>query len=79
MGCGQSNKAKNRPLGNQGARPDSKPLGAEEGRVFMMCRGLDAALVTACSGDPVPLLELGKEVLQQLGGSLRTYRETYAL
>jgi len=40
---------------------------------------LDTALVTACSGNPVPLLELGNELLQQMGGSLRTYRETHKL
>lgn len=38
---------------------------------------LDAALITACSGDPAPLLGVGQEVLEEIGGSLRTFRETY--
>lgn len=40
---------------------------------------LDGALATACSGNTAPLLELGQEILRQLGGSLRTYRETYTV
>jgi hypothetical protein len=40
---------------------------------------LDAALVTACNGNLAPLFGMGQELLQQIGGPLRTYRETYKL
>lgn len=40
---------------------------------------LDAALVAACNGNRAPLFGLGQELLQQIGGPLRTYKETYKL
>lgn len=40
---------------------------------------LDAALVAACSGEPAALLQLGRGLLADMGGPLRTYRETYTL
>jgi hypothetical protein len=40
---------------------------------------LDASLVASCNGDLEPLLDLGQEILQDIGGSIRTYTERYTL
>lgn len=39
---------------------------------------LDVALVAACQGDRAQILAIGSELLQELGGSERTYVEIYS-